>query len=81
MKFRLLYQSTSNAQSPVRIVEEKTNREVGWTNRYLDREYVRRLGEKTLRTYAYDLLHFVRWWASVHRTGDVLNKISPNQRY
>lgn len=70
MKFRILYQR-NNAQSPVRIVEEKTNREVGWTNRYLDREYVRRLGEKTLRTYAYDLLHFVRWWASLHSSGDI----------
>ena len=72
MKFRIICQRASNnAQSPVRIIEEKTNREVGWTNRYLDREYVRRLGEKTLRTYAYDLLHFVRWWASIHHTGDV----------
>jgi hypothetical protein len=72
MKFRVFSQQSSNhTQSPVRIVEGKTNREVGWTNRYLDREYVRRLGEKTLRTYAYDLLHFVRWWASVHSCSDV----------
>lgn len=75
MKFRLIdLRASTSAHSPVRIVEEKTHREVGWTNRYLDREYVRRLGEKTLRTYAYDLLHFVRWWASVHRTGDVLEQ-------
>jgi integrase/recombinase XerD len=72
MKFRVFSQQSSNhTQSPVRIVEGKTNREVGWTHRYLDREYVRRLGEKTLRTYAYDLLHFVRWWASVHSCSDV----------
>jgi hypothetical protein len=71
-KFRLIYQSISNnAQSPVRIVEEKTRREVGWINRYLDREYVRRLAERTLRTYAHNLLHFVRWWESIHHTGDV----------
>jgi integrase/recombinase XerD len=75
MKFRLRYQSTSNnVQSPVRIVEEKTNREVGWTNRYLDREYVRRLGDRTLRTYAHNLLHFVRWWESIHHTGDVVEQ-------
>ena len=59
-------------ESPVRVVEQTTGREVGWVNRYLDREYVRRLADKTLRIYAHNLLHFVRWWDSVHRTGDVV---------
>jgi hypothetical protein len=72
MMFRLLHRQTShNAQSPVRVVEQTTDREVGWINRYLDREYVRRLANTTLRTYAYNLLHFVRWWESVHHTGDI----------
>ena len=63
MKFRVIELQTSNrAQSPVRVVEQKTGREVGWINRYLDREYVRRLADKTLRIYAHNLLHFVRWW-------------------
>ena len=43
-------------------------REVEWVNRFLDREYVRRLAETTLRSYAMDLLHFLRWWASVNHT-------------
>ena len=73
MKFRVVYPKTSSgAQSPVRVVEQKTGREVGWINRYLDREYVRRLSNKSLRLYAHNLLHFVRWWASVHHTGDVV---------
>jgi site-specific recombinase XerD len=72
MKFRLIHQPTSHcAQSPVRVMEQ-TGREVGWINRYLDREYVRRLANTTLRTYAHDLLHFVRWWESVHHTGDIV---------
>src|SRR5229473_2434526 len=72
MKFHVIYQPVSNhAYSPVRVVEQNTGREIGWINRYLDREYVRRLGEKTLRIYAYNLLHFVRWWESVHHTGEV----------
>jgi integrase len=72
MKFRLIHRQTShNAQSPVRLVEQSSDREVGWINRYLDREYVRRLANTTLRTYAYNLLHFVRWWESVHHTGDI----------
>src|SRR5271169_4384792 len=72
MKFHVIYQHAShNAQSPARVVEQTTGREIGWINRYLDREYVRRLADKTLRIYAYSLLHFVRWWESVHHTGEV----------
>jgi len=72
MKFRLIHRRTShNAQSPVRVVEQSNGREVGWINRYLDREYVRRLANTTLRTYAYNLLHFVRWWESVHHTDTI----------
>jgi hypothetical protein len=72
MKFRLVHQQTShNAPSPVRVVEQTTGREVGWINRYLDREYVRRLANTSLRAYAYNLLHFVRWWESVYHTGDL----------
>ena len=64
-------QTSNNAQSPVRVVEQTTGRGVGWINRYLDREYVRRLANTSLRTYAHNLLHFVRWWESVHHTGDI----------
>src|SRR4030095_3509491 len=71
MKFRVLYQQTDNAHSPIQIVEQTTGRSVGWINRYLDREYVRRLANTTLRTYAHSLLHFVRWWESVHHSSDV----------
>lgn len=73
MKFCVIYQQTSrNAQSPVRVIEQTTNRGIGWINRYLDREYVRRIANTTLRTYAHNLLHFVRWWESVHHTGDIV---------
>jgi hypothetical protein len=72
VKFCVNYQQTSqDAQSPVRVVEQTTGRGVGWINRYLDREYVRRLANTTLRTYAHNLLHFGRWWESVHHTGDI----------
>ncbi len=72
MKFHVIHQQTAHpGQSPSRVVETTTGREVGWINRYLDREYVRRLAATTLRTYAYNLLHFVRWWESIHHTGDV----------
>src|SRR6267154_1440120 len=72
MKFRLIHQQTPNsAQSPVRVVEQTSGRGVSWINRYLDREYVRRLANTSLRTYAHNLLHFVRWWESVHDAGDI----------
>jgi integrase/recombinase XerD len=73
MNFRIISQPISNTgQNPVRAVEQETGQEVSWINRYLDREYVRRLANTTLRTYALNLLHFVRWWESLHHTGDVL---------
>src|SRR5438270_8226700 len=75
MKFCVIHQQASNnAQSPVRVIEQTTGREVGWVNRYLDREYVRRLADRSLRLYAHNLLHFVRWWASSHRTGDIFER-------
>ena len=61
MKFCVLYQQTAhNAQSPIRVVEQNSGGAVGWINRYLDREYVRRLADTTLRLYAHHLLYFVR---------------------
>src|SRR5713101_3731024 len=72
MKFHVVYQNTSpSAQSPVRVVEQATGRQVDWINRFLDREYVRRLADNTLRIYAHDLLHFLRWWESIHHTGAI----------
>ncbi len=72
MKFRVIRQKTpSGAHSPIHVVELSTGQGVGWINRFLDREYVRRLADKSLYSYAHSLLHFVRWWESVHHTGDI----------
>ena len=49
------------AQSPYRVAQKETGREVIWVNHFLDRECVRCLAETTLRSYALDLLHFLRW--------------------
>jgi integrase/recombinase XerD len=75
MRFHVTHLKTPNsAQSPIRVIEHESGREVGWVNRYLDRECVRRLAGTTLRAYAYNLLHFVRWWESLHHTGDVVER-------
>jgi len=69
MKFRVVHQPTANhARSAFRVVEQTTGREVEWINRYLDLECLRRVAELTLRSYAQHLLHFLRWWESVHHT-------------
>src|ERR1017187_403975 len=62
-----------NARSPFRVIGQPIGREVDWINRFLDRECVRRLAENTLRSYAMDLLHFLRWWASLNHT-DVISE-------
>jgi integrase/recombinase XerD len=72
MDFRVTRQKTpSGAHSTIQVVEQATGRGVGWINRFLDREYVRRLADKSLYSYAHSLLHFVRWWESVHHTGEI----------
>jgi integrase/recombinase XerD len=74
MTFQVIHQPNGGgARSPFHIVETKTGREVEWVNRFLDRECIRCLAETTLRSYAMDLLHFLRWWAGVHRT-DILTE-------
>jgi len=60
----------SHARSPFRVVEQ-TGREVGWIHRYLDQERVRGVADSTLRSYAYDLLHFLRWWAAANNTSAI----------
>jgi integrase len=75
MKFRVIsQQSTQGAHSPIRVVEQRTGREVGWVNRFLDRQYVRRVADTTLRISAYNLLHFVRWWHEQHHTEELAEK-------
>jgi site-specific recombinase XerD len=63
--------ASSQAQSPFRVIVQKTGRQVDWINSYLDQSCVRGLARHTLRSYALDLLHFVRWWAAIHHTDAV----------
>jgi len=69
MTFRVVHKPSGNhVHCPYRIVEQATGREIDWINRYLDYEMLRRLADTTLRTYAHELLHFLRWWEGVHHT-------------
>jgi site-specific recombinase XerD len=72
MTYAMVHQpGSSKAQSPFRVIVQKTSRQVDWANCYLDQSCVRGLAQHTLRSYALDLLHFVRWWADIHKTDAV----------
>jgi integrase/recombinase XerD len=71
VRFRVAQQhGLSNALSPFRIVDQ-SGREVEWINKYLDQQRVRSVADSTLRGYAHDLLHFLRWWVTKHRTSAI----------
>ena len=71
MRFRVAEQhKLSNAHSPFRVVQQ-SGREVEWANRFLDQHRVRGVADSTLRSYAHDLLHFLRWWAAAHTTAAI----------
>src|SRR5260370_33691914 len=72
MTFRVVHlPSTNQARCPYRVIVQTTGREIGWINQSLDCEALRRLSDNTLRSYAHELLHFLRWWESVHHTDAV----------
>ena len=74
MRFQVVQSyGLSNAQSPFRVTSD-TGREVLWVNRFLDQERVRSVSDATLRSYAHDLLHFLRWWVGVNQTDAVTEK-------
>ena len=71
MRFHVAQQrGLSNAQSPFRVVEQ-SGRDVEWVNRYLDEQRIRGVADSTLRSYAHDLLHFLRWWVATHKTSAI----------
>ncbi|TMQ33471.1 MAG: hypothetical protein E6K70_12920 [Planctomycetota bacterium] len=63
MKLFLVYRSTVLASvSPYRLLDEH-GQEIAWANAFLDAQRIRQLSLRSLRAYAFDLLHFARWWS------------------
>jgi len=58
--------------SPYRLLDAQ-GQEVAWANAFLDAQRVRQLSPRSLRAYAYDLLHFARWLA---QTPQLLSEIT-----
>jgi integrase/recombinase XerD len=60
VKLSVVYRSSVPASaSPYRLLDEQG--EVPWANSFLDAQRIRQLSVRSLRAYAYDLLHFARW--------------------
>ena len=74
MNFRVIQRhDLEYARSPFRVTQQN-GPEVDWVNRFLDQQRVRSVAETTLRSYAYDLLHFLRWWVGVNHTIAITEK-------
>ena len=68
MSVRLVVKNSSPASvSPYRLLDER-NREITWANQFLDAQTVRQLSLRSLRAYAYDLLHLARWFKTTRHS-------------
>ena len=62
MKCSLLHRPSVPASAcPYRLLDEQAE-EIAWANAFLDAQRIRQLSLRSLRAYAFDLLHFARWW-------------------
>jgi site-specific recombinase XerD len=65
--------SQSVSASPYRLVDD-CGREVTWVNQFLDAQRLRQLSLRSLRVYAYDLLHLARWFKNTRHSLGRLNQ-------
>ena len=74
MNLRLVWHNSSPASaSPYRLVDEQ-GRELAWVNYFLDAQKLRQLSLRSLRAYAYDLLHLARWLQDTRHSLAKLNQ-------
>ena len=67
MKLTLVHgPSVPPSASPYRLLDER-GQEVALANAFLDAQRIRQLSLRSLRAYAYDLLHFARWFLNPPR--------------
>jgi site-specific recombinase XerD len=61
MKISVVYiPSIANSASPYRLLDD-AGQEVAWANGFLDAKRLLQRSPRSLRAYAFDLLHFARW--------------------
>ena len=74
MSVRLVVKNSSPASaSPYRLLDDRGS-EVAWVNQFLDAQKVRQLSLRSLRAYAYDLLHLARWFKNKRHSLGRLNQ-------
>jgi Phage integrase, N-terminal SAM-like domain len=65
--------SSPPSASPYRLLDHR-GREVAWVNQFLDAQKLRQLSLRSLRIYAYDLLHVARWFQNTRHSLARLNQ-------
>jgi integrase/recombinase XerD len=68
MKLILAYSSAiPTGACPYRLLDQQGD-SITWANDFLDAQHARQLSPRSVRAYAYDLLHFARWFESRSQT-------------
>jgi site-specific recombinase XerD len=74
MSFRVVAKNSLPASaSPYRLLDYR-GREVIWANEFLDAQRLRQLSLRSLRAYAFDLLHAARWFQAKRHSLARLNQ-------
>jgi site-specific recombinase XerD len=74
MSVRLVVKNSLPASaSPYRLLDDRGS-EVAWANQFLDAQKIRQLSLRSLRAYAYDLLHLARWFKNKRHSLGRLNQ-------
>jgi DNA primase len=69
MRLLLVHQpATSAGNCPYRLMDEQGSETASWANEFPDAQHMRQLSPRSLRAYAYDLLHFARWFQDQPQT-------------
>jgi hypothetical protein len=74
MSVRVVVQNSLPASaSPYRLLDDRGH-ELTWVNQFLDAQKLRQLSLRSLRVYAYDLLHLARWFQNTRHSLRRLNQ-------
>jgi Phage integrase, N-terminal SAM-like domain len=74
MSFHVVAKNSLPASaSPYRLLDHRGH-EVAWANQFLDAQKLRQLSLRSLRAYAYDLLHLARWLKATRHALPKLNQ-------
>ena len=68
MKLILSHRRATEASICPFLLLDEQGHEITWANDFLDAQHIRQLSPRSLRAYAYDLLHFARWFQSQPQT-------------